>query len=92
MDVKQDWQKRYQISSHKQDSKLIIYLTGEFGLKNLSSFTGEIKNLFGKQKIKSLDIDFSGITYFDSAAALAMIQIQKAATAENYRLFSHQFK
>jgi phospholipid/cholesterol/gamma-HCH transport system permease protein len=83
MDAKQDWQKRYQISSDKQDSKLIIYLAGEFGLKNLSSFAGEVKSLFRKQKIKSMDIDFSGITYFDSAAALAMIQIQKAATAEN---------
>jgi phospholipid/cholesterol/gamma-HCH transport system permease protein len=83
MDAKQDWQKRYQISSNKQDSKLIIYLAGEFGLKNLPSFAGEVKSLFRKQKIKSMDIDFSGITYFDSAAALAMIQIQKAATAEN---------
>ncbi|MEN6373365.1 MAG: ABC transporter permease [Smithella sp.] len=83
MDVKQDWQKRYQISSRRQDSKLIIYLTGEFGLKNLPSFTGEIKSLFRQQKINAVDIDFSGITYFDSAAALAMIQIQKAAAAEN---------
>lgn len=83
MDVKQDWQKRYQISSDKQGSKLVICLKGEFGLKNLSSFTGEIKSLFYKQKIQSMDIDFSGITYFDSAAALSLIQIQKAATAEN---------
>lgn len=83
MDVKQDRQKRYQISSRQQDSKLIIYLTGEFGLKSLPSFTGEIKSLFRQQKIASLDIDFSGITYFDSAAALAMIQVQKAAAADN---------
>lgn len=81
MDVKQDWQKRYQISCKKQESKLIIYLTGEFGLKNLSSFTVEIKRLFREQTIKSMDIDFSGITYIDSAAALSIIQIQKAATA-----------
>lgn len=83
MDVKQDRQKRYQISSRKQDSKLIISLTGEFGLKNLPSFTVEIKNLFRQHKIEFLDIDFSGIAYFDSAAALAMIQVQKDAAAEN---------
>lgn len=82
MDVKQDRQKHYQISSKKQDSKLIIYLTGEFGLKNLSSFTSEIKSLFREQKIRAMDIDFSGITYIDSAAALSIIQIQKAATAQ----------
>jgi len=83
MNDQQDRQKRYQISSRKQDSTLLICLTGEFGLNNLPAFTGEIKNLFRQQKPGSLDIDFSGITYFDSAAALAMIQIQKAAAAEN---------
>ncbi|MGV8057899.1 MAG: MlaE family lipid ABC transporter permease subunit [Smithellaceae bacterium] len=83
MDAKKDWQKRYQISSAKQDSKLILYLTGEFGLKNLSSFTGEIISLFREQKIRAMDIDFAGITYIDSAAALCLIQIQKAAVTEN---------
>lgn len=83
MNDQQDRQKRYQISSLIQDSTLLICLTGEFGLNNLPAFTGEIKNLFRQQKPGALDIDFSGITYFDSAAALAMIQIQKAAAAEN---------
>ena len=83
MDVNKDWQKRYQIFHKQQDSKLVISLTGEFGLKNLSSFTSEIKSLFREQKIKAMDIDFSGIAYIDSAAALAIIQIQKAATAES---------
>jgi phospholipid/cholesterol/gamma-HCH transport system permease protein len=81
MDVKKDWQKSYQISSKKQDFKLIVYLTGEFGLKNLSSFSNEILSLFREQQIQSLDIDFSAITYLDSAAALSILQIQKAATA-----------
>jgi phospholipid/cholesterol/gamma-HCH transport system permease protein len=82
MDAKQDWLKRYQISPKKQESKLIIYLTGDFGLQNLSAFTGEIKSLFREQKIRTIDIDFSGITYLDSAAALAMLQIKKFAEAK----------
>jgi len=81
MDVKKDWQKSYQISSKKQDFKLIVYLTGEFGLKNLSSFSNEIISLFREQKIQFMDIDFSAITYLDSAAALSILQIQKAAEA-----------
>ncbi|PKN70329.1 MAG: hypothetical protein CVU54_05615 [Deltaproteobacteria bacterium HGW-Deltaproteobacteria-12] len=81
MDVKKDWQQSYQISSKKQDFKLIVYLTGEFGLKNLSSFSNEILSLFREQQIQALDIDFSAITYLDSAAALSLLQIQKAATA-----------
>jgi phospholipid/cholesterol/gamma-HCH transport system permease protein len=83
MDTRQNGLKRYQISAKKQDSKLILHLSGEFGLKNLSSFDLEIRNLFQKQNIRMLDIDFSEITYIDSAAALCLIQIQKAATAQN---------
>jgi len=83
MDANQDWRKRYQISCKKQDSKLVIYLNGDFGLKNLPHFTGEIRNCFRAQKVQALDIDFTGITYMDSAAALEMLRIQKAATAEN---------
>jgi phospholipid/cholesterol/gamma-HCH transport system permease protein len=83
MDIKRDWQNRYQISSKKQDSRLVIYLTGEFGLKNLSFFDREIRNLFQQQNLRMLEIDFSGVSYIDSAAALSLIQIQKAATAQN---------
>ncbi|MEN6624444.1 MAG: STAS domain-containing protein, partial [Smithella sp.] len=82
MDVKQDRQKHYQISSTKQDSKLTIYLAGEFGLKNLLFFTDEIKKLLHWEEINKLEIDFSKITYFDSAAALSLIQIQKIAAAK----------
>lgn len=82
MDVKQDWQKNYQISSTKQDSKLTIYLAGEFGLKNLPLFNSEIKKLMRSENTDKVEIDFSGITYFDSGAALSLIQIQKAAAAE----------
>lgn len=83
MDVKQDWQKRYKISCKRQDSKLIIYLTGDLGLKNLTSFAAEIRNLFRERKVSAADIDFSGISYIDSAAALAILQIQKNAASEN---------
>lgn len=83
MDGKQDWQQGYQISGKIQNEKLVIYLKGQFGLKNLSFFTSEINSLLHKREIKSLDIDFSGITYIDSAAALALIQVQKSATKEN---------
>jgi len=79
MQSEQDWLKLYKISSEKMNSSLVIYLTGDFGLKNLKAFTEEIKQLIYKQKPKEISIDFSGISYLDSAAALAVIQIQKDA-------------
>lgn len=83
MDEKQDWQNRYQIAVTRLDTKLILHLRGEFGLKNLLSFTGDIKRLLKEQKYKGLEIDFSGITYLDSAAALALLQIQREVTGKN---------
>jgi len=83
MDVKQDRQKGYRVSGRNKDAKYVIYLQGKFGLKNLSSFASEIENLLEEQKIGAVEIDFSAITYLDSAAALAIIQIQKTATTKN---------
>ncbi len=50
MQSEQDWLKLYKISSEKKNSSLVIYLTGDFGLKNLKAFTEEIKQLIYKQK------------------------------------------
>jgi phospholipid/cholesterol/gamma-HCH transport system permease protein len=73
----------YLITSKNRDSKLILYLSGEFGLKNLTAFTAEIRNVYKTQKIPTMELDFSGITYIDSAAAMAMIQLRKEAAAKN---------
>jgi phospholipid/cholesterol/gamma-HCH transport system permease protein len=85
MHSEQDWLKLYKISSEKKNSSLVIYLTGDFGLKNLKAFTEEIKQLIYKQKPQEISIDFSGISYLDSAAALAVIQIQKDAAVANIK-------
>ena len=50
MHREQDWLKLYKISSEKKNLSLVIYLTGDFGLKNLKAFTEEIKQLIYKQK------------------------------------------
>jgi phospholipid/cholesterol/gamma-HCH transport system permease protein len=82
MERKQDWEKRYSITWKNLNSQLILYLSGELGLKNLTAFRNEIQILFSEQKIRSVELDFSGLIYLDSAAALAIIQIQKEAAAK----------
>jgi len=77
MNDKQDLSKRYEISYEKNNTNLLVNLTGEFGLKNLMLFTNEIKKSIRNQSPVTITIDFSGISYIDSAAALAIIQIQK---------------
>jgi phospholipid/cholesterol/gamma-HCH transport system permease protein len=74
---------RYTISYKTEDSNLFIYLAGEFGLKNLTVFNGDIKRQISRQKLNSVTIDFSEVYYLDSAAALAMVQIQKDNIAQN---------
>ncbi|MFZ1981642.1 MAG: ABC transporter permease, partial [Smithella sp.] len=74
---------RYTISYKTEDSNLFIYLAGEFGLKNLTIFNGDIKRQISRQKLNSVTIDFSEVYYLDSAAALAMVQIQKDTIAQN---------
>jgi len=78
-DNKQNLSKHYKISFEKKDKSLLINLTGEFGLKNLKFFSSEIKKTILNSNPEIITIDFSGISYIDSAAALAIIQIQRDA-------------
>lgn len=86
-DNKQDLSKRYEISYEKKNKNLLINLTGEFGLKNLKLFTNEIKKSIHNQNPETITIDFSGISYIDSAAALAIIQIQRDAAERKINCF-----
>lgn len=83
MHSEQDWSKLYKISSEKKNSSLVIHLAGDFSLKNLNLFTNEIRKLIDKKKFQQINIDFSGISYLDSAAALALIQLKKHADDKN---------
>ena len=78
-DNKQDLSKRYEISYEKKNTNLLINLTGEFGLKNLKFFSSDIQKNILNAKADTITIDFTGISYMDSAAALAIIQIQRDA-------------
>lgn len=71
--------KEYSIIWKKPDAKLILFLSGRFGLKNLISFTEEIRSICRQKPSDAIEIDFSGIAYIDSAAALALIQFRKEA-------------
>ena len=79
----QDCPATYDISFKWEDLNLFIYLAGEFGLKNLMLFTGDIKQEISSHKTQTVTIDFSQICYLDSAAALALVQIEKEAVAQN---------
>jgi phospholipid/cholesterol/gamma-HCH transport system permease protein len=83
MNSERDWSKLYKISSEKKDSYLFVYLTGEFSLKNLNLFTNGIRQIIKKQKSQQINIDFSDISYLDSAAALALIQLKNHADDKN---------
>ncbi len=83
MHNEQDWSKLYQISSKKKDAHLFIYLAGEFSLKNLNLFINDIRQLIGKQKNQKISIDFSAVSYLDSAAALALIELKKYVDYKN---------
>ncbi len=77
----QDRQDCYQISHTREDSKLIIYLSGEFALGNLNAFSADIQDLLQTNGIRAIDFDLSEVSYVDSAAALAILNLQKTAAS-----------
>ncbi|MEN6360166.1 MAG: MlaE family lipid ABC transporter permease subunit [Smithella sp.] len=77
-----DCRSDYKISFKREDFNFFVDLSGEFGLKNLTAFTGDIKREISSQKVQNIAIDFSKVCYLDSAAALAFVQIEKEAAAQ----------
>ncbi|MEE9910645.1 MAG: MlaE family lipid ABC transporter permease subunit [Deltaproteobacteria bacterium] len=82
MPLKKDGPTVHKITFKREDSNLFIYPAGEFGLKNLTGFVREIEQEISSQKFQSITIDFSGVFYLDSAAALAFVQIEKTSAAQ----------
>jgi len=81
--AKEDCPLNYKISYKSEESNLFVFLAGEFGLKNLTVFRKDIRRQLSSQSWQSMTIDFTEVCYLDSAAALAFVQIEKWATAEN---------
>jgi phospholipid/cholesterol/gamma-HCH transport system permease protein len=81
--TQEDCAENYNISFNREDLSLLINLSGQFGLKNLTVFRSDINREISKQKLQSITIDFSKVCYLDSAAALALVQIEKEAASKN---------
>ena len=81
--TQEDYPEHYNISFNREDLSLFIHLSGHFGLKNLMVFKSDINREVSKQKLQSITIDFSEVCYLDSAAALALVQIEKEASSQN---------
>lgn len=81
---KKDCRSDYQISSKREGDHLLLVLAGEFGLKNLKTFREEVRREMAGQMIQSVSIDFSGVCYLDSAAALTFFQIERQAALQGY--------
>lgn len=81
--LKENCPDSYQISYKLEESNLLIFLAGEFGLKNLTVFTNDMSCQLSSQYLKNITIDFTQVCYLDSAAALAFVQIEKWANGKN---------
>jgi len=79
----QDCPVEYKITFQREDLNLCISLSGEFGLRNLNAFASDIQKEIAGRKIRKVTIDFAQVCYLDSAAALAFVQIEKEAVAQN---------
>jgi len=53
-----DCRSDYKISFKREDFNFFVDLSGEFGLKNLTAFAGDIKREISSQKVQNIAIDF----------------------------------
>lgn len=69
----------YSISVEREAAGLGVHLSGSFALNNVVSFMADIRRVLDWRQIQSLTVDFSGVCYLDSAAALAFVQMESEA-------------
>ncbi len=73
-------QPRYTIKIEGETSGTITLLvSGRITLENLNSFTAQAQKVFRDRSPARVAVDLSGISYLDSAGALALIQLENEA-------------
>jgi len=84
MNKAQDRKTIFQLSQRRDPSGFVVSLAGQFELSNLSDFSGEIKEMLTMAPdADKVDLDFSGVSYIDSAAALALFTLREECRAKN---------
>lgn len=84
MDNVQDRKSIFHLSQRRTPSGFIVALAGEFVLGNLTDFSAEIKNLLTMATdADKVELDFSGVSRIDSAAALALFTLREECAAKN---------
>jgi phospholipid/cholesterol/gamma-HCH transport system permease protein len=81
--VSKNCSENFEMSFQREGTRLIVLLAGHFNLENFMSFSTRIREEVFSQKPSAVDIDLSGVCYLDSAAALALVQIEKEAQTQN---------
>ncbi|MCG6535112.1 MAG: ABC transporter permease, partial [Syntrophales bacterium LBB04] len=65
-----------------------VFVSGQLTLKNLKAFIVQAQNILSEKSPAQCNVDLSGISYLDSAGALALVQLEGEAQA---RSISFQF-
>ena len=68
-------QKRYSLRVEEQKSgDLLLFISGRLALEELNNFMADLGSILRNSSPRKLDLDLDGVTYLDSASALALLQ------------------
>lgn len=74
----QERQRHYRIAEAFDGNQLTLHFSGELAVDNLSLFRRDLNSIELIGATDSVSLDFSEVSYIDSAAALTILQFQKS--------------
>jgi phospholipid/cholesterol/gamma-HCH transport system permease protein len=61
----------------REPRDMILFISGRIAIDELNQFMTEVKSILANKPVQKLEINLGGVTYLDSAGALALFRIEE---------------
>jgi phospholipid/cholesterol/gamma-HCH transport system permease protein len=65
----------------RKPGDVILLVSGRIAIDELNQFTAEVKSILGNKNVQKLELNLGGVSYLDSAGALALFRIDEEHAA-----------
>jgi len=73
----------------REPGDMILFIFGRIAIDELNQFTAEVKSILDNKTLQKLEVNLGGVTYLDSAGALALFQIEEGHATRSVPVTFH---
>jgi phospholipid/cholesterol/gamma-HCH transport system permease protein len=73
----------------REPGDVILFISGRIAIDELNQFMTDAKSILGNKTMQKLEVKLGGVTYLDSAGALALFQLEEEHAARSIPVTFH---